>query len=67
MTQEQWEKLKGIIENPHKLGFGYFDEIVITRDCVYKGAWIMEIRNDPVAEIRWETVKEGSTEKNPPF
>ena len=45
MTQEQWEKLKGIIENPHKSGFGYFDEIVITRDCVYKGAWIMEIRN----------------------
>ena len=67
MTQEQWEKLKGIIENPHKSGFGYFDEIVITRDCVYKGAWIMEIRNDPAEEIRLETVKEGSTEKNPPF
>ena len=45
MTQEQWEKLEGIIENPHKSGFQYFDEIVITRDYVYKGAWIMEIRN----------------------
>ena len=67
MTQEQWKKLIDIIEDPNKSGFQYFDEIVITRDCVYKGAWIMEIRNDPVAEIKWKTVKEGSTEKNPPF
>ena len=68
MTQEQWEKLKGIIENPHKSGFGYFDEIVITRDCVYKGAWIMKIRSDPaVMKIFWETVKEGSTGKDSAF
>ena len=67
MTQEQWEKLEGIIENPHKSGFQHFDEIVITRDYVYKGAWIMEISSDPAEEIRLETVKEGSTEKNPPF
>ena len=67
MTQEQWEKLEGIIEYPHKSGFQYFDEIVITRDCVYKGAWNMEISSDPAEEIRLETVKEGSTEKNPPF
>ena len=67
MTQEQWEKLEGIIEDPNKSGFLYFDEIVITRDCVYKGAWIMEIRNDPVAEKIWKTVKEGSTGKDSAF
>ena len=67
MTQEQWKKLIDIIEDPNKSGFQYFDEIVITRDFIYKGAWIMEIRNDPAEEIRLETVKEGSTEKNPPF
>ncbi len=68
MTQEQWEKLEGIIEYPHKSGFQYFDEIVITRDCVYKGAWIMEIRNDPtIMKVRRETVKEGSTGKDSAF
>jgi hypothetical protein len=45
MTQEQWKKLIDIIEDPNKSGFQYFDEIVITRDYIYKGAWIMEIRN----------------------
>ncbi len=59
MTQEQWEKLEGIIEDPNKSGFLYFDEIVISRNIIYKGAWNMV--------IRLETVKEGSTEKNPPF
>ena len=67
MTPEQWKKLAGIIENPHKSGFGYFDEIVITRNIVYKGAWNMQICIGPDEEIRLETVKEGSTEKNPPF
>ena len=50
MTQEQWEKLTSIIENPHKSGFQYTDEIVITRDYEYKGAWIMEIRRVPIKE-----------------
>lgn len=67
MTQEQWEKLEGIIENPHKSGFQYTDEIVITRDSNYPGAWNMQICIGPDEEIRLETVKEGSTEKNPPF
>jgi hypothetical protein len=67
MTQEQWEKLEGIIENPKSSGFGYFDEIVISRNIIYKGAWNMDISSDPAEEIRLETVKEGSTEKNPPF
>ena len=67
MTQEQWEKLEGIIENPQKSRFGYFDEIVISRNIVYKGAWTMDISSEPAEEIRLETVKEGSTEKNPPF
>ena len=48
MTQEQWEKLEGIIENPNKSGFQYTDEIVITRDCKYIGAWIMEIKSIPL-------------------
>ena len=67
MTQEQWEKLEGIIENPKSSGFGYIDSIVISRNIVYKGAWNMDISSDPAEEIRLETVKEGSTEKNPPF
>lgn len=67
MTQEQWEKLEGIIENPHKSGFQYNDEIVITRDSNYPGAWNLQICIGPDEEIRLETVKEGSTEKNPPF
>ena len=67
MTQEQWEKLEGIIENPHKSGFQYFDEIVITRDSNYPGAWNMQICIGPDEGRRLETVKEGSTEKNPPF
>ena len=67
MTQEQWEKLTSIIENPHKSGFQYNDEIVISRNIIYKGAWNMDISSDPAEEIRLETVKEGSTEKNPPF
>jgi hypothetical protein len=67
MTQEQWEKLEGIIEDPNKSGFLYFDEIVITRDCVYKGAWIMEIRNDPVAENIRRLITEGSTGKDSAF
>ena len=50
MTQEQWEKLEGIIENPKSSGFGYFDEIVISRNIVYKGAWIMVIRSEPIKE-----------------
>ena len=68
MTQEQWEKLEGLIENPNKSGFQYTDEIVITRDCVYKGAWIMKLRTDPpVMKIFWETFKEGSTGKDSAF
>ena len=67
MTQEQWEKLKDIIEDPNKSGFQYTDEIVITRDSNYPGAWNMDISSDPAWKIRLETVKEGSTEKNPPF
>ena len=67
MTQEQWEKLEGIIENPNKSGFQYTDEIVITRDSNYPGAWNLQICIGPDEEIRLETVKEGSTEKNPPF
>ena len=67
MTQEQWEKLTDIIEDPNKSGFQYTDEIVITRDSNYPGAWNMDISSDPAEEIRLETVKEGSTEKNPPF
>ena len=43
MTQEQWEKLTSIIENPHKSGFQYNDEIVITRDSNYPGAWNLQI------------------------
>ena len=56
MTQEQWEKLTSIIENPHKSGFQYTDEIVITRDSEYKGAWKMEIRGNPLLNA-WETEK----------
>ncbi|HIA83831.1 MAG TPA: hypothetical protein EYO06_03565 [Candidatus Marinimicrobia bacterium] len=67
MTQEQWEKLKDIIEDPNKSGFLYNDEIVIYRDSNYPGAWNMDISSDPAWKIRLETVKEGSTEKNPPF
>ena len=67
MTQEQWEKLKDIIEDPNKSGFLYNDEIVIYRDSNYPGAWNMQICIGPDEEIRLETVKEGSTEKNPPF
>jgi hypothetical protein len=40
---------------------------VISRNIIYKGAWNMDISSDPAEEIRLETVKEGSTEKNPPF
>ena len=54
MTQEQWENLEGIIENPHKLGFKYTDEIVITRDCKYIGAWIMQIRSIPLPKDKDE-------------
>ena len=67
MTQEQWKKLIDIIEDPNKSGFQYFDEIVIYRDSNYPGAWNMDISSDPAWKIRLETVKEGSTEKNPPF
>ena len=67
MTPEQWKKLTDIIEDPNKSGFLYNDEIVIYRDCNYPGAWNMDISSDPAEEIRLETVKEGSTEKNPPF
>jgi hypothetical protein len=59
MTQEQWKKLIDIIEDPNKSGFQYFDEIVITRDSEYIGAWKMEIRSDPVEEIRIDPIKEG--------
>jgi hypothetical protein len=54
MTQEQWEKLEGIIENPNKSGFQYTDEIVITRDCKYIGAWIMQIRSIPLPKDKDE-------------
>ena len=47
MTQKQWKKLIDIIEDPNKSGFQYFDEIVITRDYIYKGAWKMEIISRP--------------------
>ena len=67
MTQEQWKKLIDIIEDPNKSGFQYNDEIVITRDSNYPGAWNLQICIGPDEEIRLETVKEGSTEKNPPF
>jgi hypothetical protein len=68
MTPEQWKKLIDIIEDPNKSGFQYFDETVITRDCVYKGAWIMKLRTDPpVMKIFWETFKEGSTGKDSAF
>ena len=67
MTHEQWKTLIDIIEDPNKSGFQYFDEIVISRNIIYKGAWNMDISSDPAEEIRLETVKEGSTEKNPPF
>ena len=67
MTQEQWEKLKDIIEDPNKSGFLYNDEIVIYRDSNYPGAWNMQICIGPDEGRRLETVKEGSTEKNPPF
>ena len=50
MTQEQWKKLIDIIEDPNKSGFQYFDEIVITRDFIYKGAWIMKIRSDRIKD-----------------
>ena len=50
MTQEQWKTLIDIIEDPNKSGFQYFDEIVITRDHIYKGAWIMEIRSNPIKD-----------------
>ena len=50
MTQEQWEKLEGIIENPHKSGSQYTDEIVITRDSKNKGAWKMELRSIPLPD-----------------
>ena len=50
MTPEQWKKLIDIIEDPNKSGFQYFDEIVITRDFIYKGAWIMKIRSDPIKD-----------------
>ena len=67
MPQEQWKKLIDIIEDPNKSGFLYNDEIVIYRDSNYPGAWNMQICIGPDEEIRLETVKEGSTEKNPPF
>ena len=57
MTQEQWENLEGIIENPHKLGFKYTDEIVITRDSNNKGAWKMELRRMPLPND-WEDENE---------
>jgi hypothetical protein len=57
MTQEQWEKLEGIIENPHKSGFQYTDEIVITRDINNIGAWKMELRSMP-SPNDWEDENE---------
>ena len=50
MTQEQWEKLEGVIENPYKSKFQYTDEIVISRDCENIGAWKMEIRSIPLPD-----------------
>ena len=50
MTPEQWKKLFGLIEDPNKSGFQYTDEIVITRDSEYKGAWKMEIRSERIKE-----------------
>ncbi len=57
MTQEQWEKLEGIIENPHKSGFQYTDEIVITKDSNNIGAWKMELRSKPLPND-WEDENE---------
>ena len=57
MTQEQWEKLEGIIENPQKSGFKYTDEIVITRDSKYIGAWKMELTSVPLPDD-WEDENE---------
>jgi len=57
MTQEQWEKLEGIIENPHKSGFKYTDEIVITKDSNNIGAWKMELRSKPLPND-WEDENE---------